>query len=592
MLVQTDEQMEAAFTVLVSAPRIVVDTETFYIKPGVETKQLGTVTYCPIAGREMDISFYFPFRHQHDPDLFGSKNLSQNHMAKLKIALEREDVELIFHNAKFDLAVLKRDGINPVGKIWDTMLMSHLNDENEYHALKRLNKKLLKNESSDVREKQIKKLAKELGGGKINRGWHKVPPEAMALYAEEDVHLTHALWQHFLKELPKQELLELYDREEEFLRILMEIEENGVLVNLFKAKQLVTECEERREQIQSELGFDPMKPGPLAQKLFSPPPVGLGFVAQSFGKPSKTFPDGRPVMDKHALAHFDHPDVESILEYRGLVKAESTWFQGFIDAMWPDGRVHPDFRQHGTVTSRLSCANPNLQQLPRVEDEDQESQQIKYKVKSIISAPKGFQVWEFDYSQLEPRLATCYSQDPKLIAVYQDGRDIYQEIADSIGITRYQAKQLMLAIMYGAGKDKTAEMLGVQSSISEQIILAFWEEYPSLRATVSAAMQAAATRGWVRLWTGRRRHFWYPSEAHKAFNSILQGGGAEIVKDSGIRLKREMPELRIISQVHDSYWFELPEDKLDYYKKNIQRVMEWPGEEFHVPFPVEGKRIA
>ena len=593
MLIQTDAQMEAAFTVLVDAPQIVVDTETFYITPGVATRQLGTAIYCPIVGRDMDVSFYFPFHHQHDPSLFGhTHNLEQKHLGMLKSALEREDVELIFHNAKFDLAVLSRDGINPTGKIWDTMLMSHMSDENEIHKLKRLTKKLLKREDSTDREQQVKALAKNLGNGKIADGWHKIPPDAMALYAEEDVSQTYALWEYFKKDLEKQELLSLYDREEEFLYLLMEIEENGVLIDSLKAKQLVTECAQRREQIQSAIGFDPMKPSLLARKLFAPQPVGLGFLPQSFGKPSKEFPDGRPVMDKHALAHFDHPDVESILEYRGLVKAESTWFQGFLDAVHPDGRVHPDFRQHGTVTTRLSCAHPNLQQLPRMEEEDAESVEIKKKVKEIVSAPPGFQVWEYDYSQLEPRLATCYSQDPALIAIYRDGRDIYQEIADTISITRYQAKQLMLAIMYGAGKAKTAEMLSVDVNTSSEIVSTFWSTYPALRDTVEAAQKAAATRGWVRLWTGRRRHFRYPSEAFKAFNSILQGGGAEIVKESGLKLKRAMPELRIISQVHDSYWFEIPEEKQEAYHLGIKEIMEWPNAEFPVPFPVEAKRIA
>lgn len=592
MLVQTDEEMQEAYKVLMSAPRMVVDTETFYITPGVETRAIGIVIYCPIAGRKQNIKYYFPVNHQHDPDLFGSHNLESDQLALLAEALERPGIELMFHNAKFDLQVLAREGIFPVGKIWDTMLMSHMNDENERHALKTLSKKLLNKGGADTRQKQVKTLAKNLGDGKIADGWHKIPPEPMALYAEEDVDQTFDLWNHFTGELAKQELLTLYDREEEFMHLLIDIERNGVLIDADKATQLVVECQERRKQIQSELGFDPMKPGPLAQKLFAPPPVGLGFLPQSFGKPSKEFPDGRPVMDKHALANFDHPDVESILEYRGLVKAESTWFQGFLNAMWPDGRVHPDFRQHGTVTTRLSCGNPNMQQLPRVDEEDAESQAIKSKVKGIIMAPPGFEVWEFDYSQLEPRLATCYSKDPALIDIYKNGRDIYQETADRIGITRYQAKQLFLAIMYGAGKDKTAEMLGVTSEESAEIVAAFWSEYPGLQATVSAAQHAARTRGWVRLWTGRRRHFWYPSEEHKAFNSILQGGGAEIVKDSGLKLRREIPGIRIISQVHDSYWFEVPVEKSEEQRKQIQEIMEWPSAEFEVPFPVEGKRIA
>jgi len=540
----------------------------------------------------MGASFYFPFRHQHNPDLFNeSHNLPLEYIKKLKVAFEREDVVLIYHNAKFDMAVLAREGIHPKGKFYDTMIMSHMADENGTHALKKLSK-LLFEEEADEREKQIKKLAKSLGGGKIADGWHLIPPHAMELNACQDVKLTLRLFEHFKKDLEKQELFFLWEREEEFCRFLMEMESVGVLIDRDKATQLAESCSARRAEIQAAIELDPMKPDLLARKLFAPAPSGLGFVPLAYGEPSKSFPDGRPVMDKHMLAHYLHPVVDSVLEYRGLVKAESTWFRGFLSQMWPDGRVHPDFRQHGTVTTRLSCSGPNMQQLPRVDDNDLESTEIKNKVKDIISAPPGFGVWEFDYSQLEPRLATCYSQDEALLDIYRNGRDIYQETADDLEITRYQAKQLFLAIMYGAGKAKTAEMLGVPISASTAIVAEFWSLYPSLQRTVAAAMKVAQSRGYVRLWTGRRRHFRWPSEAHKAFNSILQGGGAEIVKDTGLKLRKEFPELKIISQVHDSYWFEIENEFSKSICKEIQTVMEWPGEKFGVPFPVEGKQLA
>lgn len=597
MLVQTQEQMDAAFTVLIDADVIVVDTETFYIAPGVPTKQLGIVTYCPIKGRDVDVSFYFPFRHEHSPTLFPSENLPMEYLRKLKVAFEREGITLVFHNAKFDLAVLARDGIHPDSakvKMYDTMLMSHMSDENGSHALKRLGKDIY-GVDADVEEKQIKQLAKTLSPDtppKIASGWHLIPPEAMALYAEKDVLLTYKLWEHFMEDLKEQELDKLWDREEQFCYFLMSMESHGVLVNVEKAKELAAYCEARRGEIQDELGFDPMKPDQLAKVLFSPAPVGLGFLPLGFGKPSKSHPDGRPVMDKHALAHYEHSIVERVLEYRGLVKAESTWFQGFIDHLWPDGRVHSDYRQHGTVTTRLSCGSPNMQQLPRVDEDDTESKIIKHQVKSILSAPEGFELWEADYSQLEPRLAACYSEDPALMDIYRNARDIYQETADNLEITRYQAKQLFLAIMYGAGKAKTAEMLGVPISEAMTILSEFWELYPRLQKTVADASAVAASKGYVRLWTGRRRHFKWPSEQFKAFNSILQGGGAEIVKESGLRLRKELPELRITTQVHDSYWFELKSASLDFALSEIKRVMEWPGEDFRVPFPVECKRIA
>lgn len=596
MLIQTREQFDAALTTLFDADVIAVDTETFYIQKGVEPVQMGVAVYCPVKGREMEAGFYLPFRHEHSPTLLPSVNLPLDWLRELNRVLVRDDVTILFHNAKFDIPVLKRDGIDLTqSDFYDTMLMSHMSNENPPHGLKPLGKKLLGIE--DTEKKALDKLARGLGDDKLKGvarkadGWRQVPPDAMGLYAVQDVRLTYLLWKHFMKDLEEQELLELWPREREFCRFLIEVEENGVLVNSLQAMRLAEECRGRRAEILDALGFDPMKPDQLARKLFAPAPEGLGFQPGPLGESSPAFPRGRPKMDKHILARYDHPVVQSVLEYRGLVKAEGTWFQGFLAARWPDGRVHPDFRQHGTVTTRLSCSDPNLQQLPREDEDDPEDAPMKAKVKTIVEAPDGYEVWEYDYSQLEPRLATAYSKEPALVYVYENGLDIYQDTADRVGVSRYQAKQLWLAMMYGAGVRKVAEMLGVLESESKEIVSEFRAAYPMLSSTIANCADAATARGWIRLWTGRKRHFLWPSECYKAFNSLMQGGGAEIVKDTCLRLRNALPkEVRIISMVHDSVWFEIPEGRHDLHAI-IKKTMEWPTEEFSIPFPVEAKRL-
>lgn len=605
-LIQTREQFDLARTVLLQADVIAVDTESNW-DTFMESKKrnnwdsswddqrlMGLSTHCEIKGSGMEMSYYFPFRHQHDKELFSvnNNNLPYEWLRDLAPALEKEDCTYVFHNFKFDKRILEWEGIEVIGHVEDTMLLSWMENENKFsHALEDLAKLV---EDKKLR-KELHEIAKNL------KGWNKIPPEVMALYACGDVRVTFKLRDYFLPLLEEQELLSLYPREEQKMNVLYKIEKRGVGVHKDIAMQLSEEAVAKMQVALIEFGYDPQKPSQLAHRLFAEPPEGLGLLPiGGFSKrKSVEFPQGLPNMDKNVLSRLGHKECLKVIEYRTWLKANTTWYGGWFYKTAKDGRIHPTFKQHGTVTTRLSGEKPNMQQIPR----DIE----KYPVKKMLKAKDGYELWEFDYSQIEFRLGAIYAECKPILDAYLQGFDVHKLTSERIGIqelsglseedARYAGKQTNFLTIYGGGTEVLIfqiwrdTKIALDYDVAETILERFHSELPEFRCCANKCESVARSRGFVKLWTGRRRHYKdIPWKCYTAFNSIVQGGAAEIVSESLIMLDEIGIEL--VSQVHDSVWVEIPKDEVEVTKAKIVETMEWPFKEFKLPFPVEAKRLA
>ena len=599
MIIQTREEFEEALENMRNMSLIALDTET-NIAPRWERYLVGFSYY----GMDNDgnIKFgYFPFRHQHNETLFvdAGHNLPWEWFAEFAEVITDHTAAktFIFHNAKFDIPVFVNEGVDFKGIMyWDTMLMSHMVDENVFnHGLKPLSVSIWGSEANSEAE-FIKKLMKNL-----NNKWECCPPVVMAQYCNKDAKLTYDLYHYYFPEMKEQELVPLWDNALLFNKALTATEEVGIKIKPQVALGLHIAATKELGQIISDLGYDPAKPSQLAHRLYAPETEGgLGFRPHSFSKrKSKEFPQGLPIMDELALSRLGGEEVEKVLHFRSLQKADSTWYGGFLEKMSPDHRLHTEYKQHGTVTGRLSSSNPNLQQLPR----DTE----KTHVKEILSATEGYELWEFDYSQIELRLGTLYAEDQRMLNLYLAGDDVHKSTAEMVGAydnpglskdqARYVGKTVNFLIIYGCG-DQVLRItlwkdgrLDVPLGTCETFIDNFHKASPGFRDVANRATSAAQHNGFVKLWTGRRRHFKFPSEAHKAFNSIIQGGAAEIVKQSFIDLWRH--GYRIVGQVHDSVWIELPIDQVESQVPKIQSIMsDWVSEKFDLPFPTDAKLLA
>lgn len=122
----------------------------------------------------------------------------------------------------------------------------------------------------------------------------------------------------------------------------------------------------------------------------------------------------------------------------------------------------------------------------------------------------------------------------------------------------------------------------------------FWSGYPKLAELNQECQRVAYSRGWVKFWSGRKRHFQFPSEAYKAMNSLIQGSCAQMMSHSIVLLCREkLSNLNLVGQVHDSLWIEVQEEEADVRVKQTQAIMEnWAEERFDIPFPTDVKRLA
>jgi len=515
------------------------------------------------------VACYLPFRHK-------GANLQKTTLFRLKNLLENFKI-LVFHNAKFDLVSLQTIGINFTGKFYDTMLMAHWVDENTY-------------------SKSLDYLVKhycDLGGKKTTDrfkafikafGWADTPASEMAEYAANDAYITLALFEYlyprFLNEGYEGELWRI---EQDWMRLLSKMESRGVGINTNLAEGLAATGEFLMEEYADDLGFNPGSTLQLGEFFINE--LGLPVV--------KKTPKGKPCFDKEAMAYYDSileqrndDRAESVLAYRGWQKAVTSNYRAYLKLLSPDGRLRPNYKLHGTVTGRLSCEQPNLQQIPRSSTKDWNG-----RMKECFIPQDGYTLWEADYSQLELRLAAAYAKERKLLEIFSDdSRDVFSEMSEQLGMDRYATKTLTYTIQYGGGITRISHVFGVSEPRAALIKDNFYETYSGLLTVQKLASSKCVEQKFLRLWTNRRRHFPRPrEEAHKAFNAAIQGGAAEIVKRQGLVLGDSVDndECRMLLQIHDAYVFEIKNGTEEQYLPEIKNLMEKVEPDFGVKFKTD-----
>lgn len=545
-----------------SEGEVIVDTETSITDSLGDRDLLGVSVSLP-DGRIA----YFPFNHKMGLD-FGDRNLGPDLLPHLWEALSRKD--LVFHNAKFDLQIMEKFGFRRSGTFVCTMMMSHIVDPYPPHGLKELGESRLGIEDSAEMKDLLKRVQK------AGLQWEHIPPSIMAPYAANDAYLTRELYNDLMLDFWEFTTPEYFDREMHFLDVLARIESRGLPVDRNEIVVKLNAAVERMLQVRQELGFDPAKRTLLARKLYGTPPDGLGLPVHGLGQPTKSFPQGFPTMNEAILSRYSHPVVGLVREYRGLQKVESTYLRPWWEKSRADGMLHPTFKPWGTITGRLSCENPNMQQIPR-----------NSYLKNLFLPAKDKNLTEFDFDQIEFRLAAAYSKDRSIIDPLLAGEDIHSVVAQQLGITRQQAKTINYLMLYGGGVGKLAYTLGVPFNSAK----AFWETYQTrytgLTAASANATLAAQQKGVIKYWNGKLKPFKSPKEYHKAFNAACQGGAFEIVKRSMLLL--DEAGIEMVNQCHDSVWINTSTEADN---KEIRELMSsWQTKTFGVPFPVSSKVI-
>lgn len=526
------------------------------------------------------VSEYFAFYHLEE-------NLPEKWLPVLKQLIESRDF-IVMHNAKHDLQSLWNLGIY-VNKFYCTMVMAHWIDEN-------------------IHDKRLESLSKLYGGEPKAMpermkhviqtfGYKYIPMYDMRPYGAQDAYITDELFYKLMPEFQGQEFDgELWDDYQEFIRFVIDMERIGVPVDQDLSRREYTKGLGVMKEKRDKLGVNPGSPKDLHKLLIDE--LKLPVVSRS----KKT---NAPSFDKAAMEVYDEllefrndERAQDILTYRGWQKSTSSNYKPYLDLVGPDGRLRPNFNLHKVKTGRMSCDNPNLQQIPKISDKPWNGQ-----LKKAFCEPEGMTSWEFDYRQLELRLGIHYAapyyhakdlQDT-LTEVFNDpDRDIFSEIAEQIGMTRDNTKTLVYMLDFGGGINKMKSTFGLSHQAAHALREQFFNNYPGLAWIMNKANARARENGYIKYWSGRRRHFKFKEDMHKAYNSLIQGGGFEIVRKQMTRLRKEglfNKECHFSLQVHDSVRADIEEGKEHIYKPEIKRVLE-DTPPFRVPFETEVKRWA
>jgi DNA polymerase I-like protein with 3'-5' exonuclease and polymerase domains len=513
---------------------------------------------------------YFPVAHQ------GGGNLDRNiveRWVKKTLALPCDKV---MHNAAYDVGWLKAQGFEVKGRVIDTMLAAALIDENRFSfALNSLGFDLLKEVKS---EQGLKNAAADFGVHPKKELW-KLPAMYVGDYAEQDAALTLKLWHYLQTLLRKEEVESVFDLETEMLPILIDLTFKGIRFDREKASTLIKDMKQKEHSLLRSI----KETAGMPVDIWAAASIAAGFDKLKIAYPRTEA--GAPSFTKSFLEANNHPLSKMIMEARELNKTHGTFLQPYLDFSAADGRIHPHVNQlrsddGGTVTGRLSMAQPNLQQVPA------RHEIIGPLVRSLFLPEEG-DLWAAnDFSSQEPRLLVHYATllglagADTMAKAYNENpdTDFHQMVADMAGIERKQAKTIGLGLMYGMGKNKLAKELDLPVDEAGDLIGNFHEKVPFLRGTVDAVMrriEKPSSGGAIRTLLGRKCRFplWEPvawgvnkalpyeqavveygsrikrAGTYKGLNRLIQGSAADQTKAAMVALHKA--GFRILLQVHD-----------------------------------------
>lgn len=533
------------------------------------------------------ISYYIPFSSGEDLFSQGSLSVTEGIKAIQKL-FDQTDSRLIFHDMKFTYKVLRHNGLKCLEEsdtslsFFDTMIAAWLLDPEELginpYALDILAEKklaILKTEYDEIvskdnslKDADQKDLAQYIG---------ERPVITLALYKE-----LNALIKKFYKEKLFNEM------ELPLIPILSEMELRGIHLDTNQlydySKELSSQISNLEKEIFSIVGheFNIASTKQLQEVLFTE--RGL--------KPSKKTKTGystdTSVLEE--LSIYD-PVPKKILEYRELSKLLSTYVEALPKLTDEDSLIHTTFVQTGTATGRLSCKDPNLQNIPVRSEQGR-------RIRSAFTSKPGTVFISADYSQIELVVMAHLSKDPNMCKAFTEGTDVHKATASLIykvpqeevtADMRRLAKTINFGVIYGMSAFRLSNELGISRTQAQEFITSYFTEYASIQRFISETIQEAHEKCRVSTIFGRSRFIPTINNANKndqaaaeriAVNTPIQGSAADIVKMAMLKvntaLRKNPTGAKMLLQVHDELIFECPDNQeaIDNTLKLIKENME------------------
>ena len=518
-------------------------------------------------------------------------------IATLKPLLEDPAVLKVAQNAKYDIAVLARYGVQ-VSPIEDTMLISYVLEAGLHgHGMDELSELWLGHKP--IPFKQV------AGTGKAQISFKHVALAEATAYAAEDADVTLRLYEVLKPRLAREGLLTVYETlERPMPTVLAAMENDGIKVDPEALRRLSNEFSLRMAEFEAratELVGRPFNLG-------SPKQIGdvlFGEMQIKGGKKTATgqWSTDSDVLESLALEH-ELPRV--LLDWRQLSKLKGTYTENLVAAIAErTGRVHTSYALAATTTGRLSSSDPNLQNIPVRTEEGR-------KIRKAFIAEPGKVLISADYSQIELRLLAHIGDIPQLKKAFQEGLDIHAMTASEMFDTpiegmdpmiRRRAKAINFGIVYGISAFGLANQLGIPQGEAGAYIKTYFERFPGIQAYMDATKAFVREHGYVTTIFGRKINI--PEIQAKsvgqrqfaeraAINAPIQGAAADVMRRAMIRMPAALKEAglstRMLLQVHDELVFEAPEAEAETARAVIARVMEKaaePAVALSVPLTVE-----
>jgi len=519
----------------------------------------------------------------------------------LKKYLEDENYKKVGQNIKFDIRILKKYGIEVKGIDGDSMIAAWmLNPDRTKIGLDELSLIYLGHKTTSYKELTA--------DGKIR--FQNVSKEKAKDYCCEDSMVALNLHEKLFELMREKELVEPYKNIElKIIPILADMESAGVKVDREFFAKFGEEVKSQIDQISKRIyeiagtRFNIDSTQQLGYILFEKLKIELEEIKRT--KKTKAYSTDNEVLQEIAAAGYEIGEL--LLKYRALKKLLSTYILPIPQLVSrKTGRIHTSFNQTKTATGRLSSSDPNLQNIPAKGEEGS-------KIREGFIADEGNVFVSADYSQIELRVLAHITQDPELIRAFKEGEDIHSDVASFLfqvpksEVTkdmRRIAKIVNFGIIYGI----SAHGLKTQAKLpsrhdAQKLIDSYLQRFKVVKEWRENIIKETEKKGFVRTIFGRLRYIPELKSEDKniraegerrAINTPIQGSAADIMKIAMIsvwnRLKKEVPEAKIIMQVHDELIVECPEEKSDKVKEILEEEMRLEEKlKFSVPLKVSVK---
>lgn len=416
----------------------------------------------------------------------------------------------------------------------------------------------------------------------------EVPIEKKAEFVAKRTYYMVKLKSILEQRLESEGLLDVYENiEKKLAPVLAAMEKTGILINIDYFEKYGNELKSNLIDIEKKIfelageEFNINSPKQLSEILFEK------MMLDPVKKTKTGYSTDVEVLE--VLAAQGVEVAEKILEYRGYTKLLTTYVEPLPKLADKENRIHTTYHQNGTATGRLSSSNPNIQNIPVKTDEG-------IKIRRGFVAKEGFSFISFDYSQIELRVLAELSEDDVLILAYQKDKDLHDLTArklffktDEEKISREErsiAKVINFSILYGKTPFGLSKELKIPMGDAKLYINKYFEEYPKVKRFLESVLQEAKLNGFVETLYGTRRYINGINSSNKnieaqadrmAVNTVVQGTAANIIKLVMIKLYenlKEKEDINMLLQVHDELIFEVKNELVDKYLKEIDDIME------------------